>query len=103
MAKRLITRAAPSAMAALLSVIATYALLRAYHVLLTSEANPATVVASAKIAMFWRLGIGGYVAGMVAAAVFFATSRQPRLTVKVVAWAIPIVAGMIAAQGLLLP
>lgn len=103
MSKSRLERAVPTALAALLTVVATYAVLRAYDVLFRSEPNPATLIATVNIAMFWRLGIGCYVAGAVATGVFFATERHATLVSRIVAAAVPIVAAMIALQGVFLP
>jgi hypothetical protein len=92
-----------SALSALLTIPATYALLRGFDVLFRSEANPATIVWSAKIAMFWRLGVGAYAAGMVAPLAFVAARANLQRTVRVVCGAAMVVAGLITFQGLLLP
>lgn len=92
-----------AALAGLLAIPATYAVLRAYDVMWKSEVNPATVIFSAKIAMFWRLGIGGYVAGMVAFAVFFLARRDLDRTLRGISIAATVVAAMIAGQGLFMP
>ena len=89
--------------AALLTIPAVYAGLRAYDVLFKSEVNPATVIFSAKIAMFWRLGIGSYAAGMVAFAVFFLARRDLARTVRGLGVAAMVAAVMITLQGLFLP
>ena len=96
-------RVALSAVAAVLSTVATYALLRAHDVLFKPQQNPATMVATAHIPMFWRLGVGAYLGGAVALLVFFATAQRMSLVAKVVAAAFPIVAAAIAVQGLFLP
>jgi len=88
---------------ALLSVVATYAFLRAYDVLFKSEPNPATIVWSAHIAMFWRLGVGVYVAGMVVVMAFLLARRNLALAVRVTSVLVPIVGAMIAIQGAFLP
>jgi hypothetical protein len=92
-----------TAIAALLAIPATYACLRAYDVLFKSEANPASVIWSAKIAMFWRLGIGAYVAGMVAPLAFLGARADLDRAVRVLATSAVVVAAMIAFQGLFLP
>jgi hypothetical protein len=89
--------------AALLTVPATYALLRAYAVLFTSEPNPATVSASAKIAMFWRVAIALYVAPVVGAGVYYLARRDLQRTMRLLYAACLVVAAMIGVQGLLLP
>ena len=88
---------------ALLSIVATYAILRAYDVFFIREPNPATIVWSAHIAMFWRLGVGVYVAGMVAVMALLLSRRNLALAVGLTATLVPIVGAMIAVQGALLP
>jgi hypothetical protein len=89
--------------AAVLSMPATYATLRAYEVLFKREPNPALVVWSAHIAVFWRVGIAGYVAGMVAAFAYLAARRDlPRFT-RFLCTCVFVVGAMIGVQGLLMP
>jgi hypothetical protein len=88
---------------ALLAVVATYAALRAYDVFFKKEPNPATIVWSAHIAMFWRLGVGVYVAGMVSVLVFMLARQNLGLATRLTAALVPIVGAMIALQGALLP
>ena len=90
-------------LAALLSVPASYAVLRSYDVLFKSEPDPARIVWSAHIAMFWRLGIGGYTAGLVTVLVFTLASRSFSLATRVTAVLVPVVGAMIAIQGAFLP
>jgi hypothetical protein len=90
-------------MAAVLAIPATYAVLRAYDVLFRSEPNPATIVWSAHIAMFWRLGIGAYVGGMVAPLAYVAARRDPARSLRVLSGCVLAVAAMIGLQGLLMP
>ncbi len=89
--------------AALLSVPATYALLRTYEVVFRSEPNPATIVWTPHIAMFWRLAVAGYVAGMVAPLVYLAASRDLGRTTRVLSASVFVVGAMIGIQGLLMP
>jgi hypothetical protein len=89
--------------AALLSVPASYAVLRAYDVLFKNEPNPATIVWSAHIAMFWRLAVGGYIAGMVLPLGFVAARKDLARTLRALEVIAVVVAGMIGIQGLLLP
>jgi hypothetical protein len=97
-------RLTPTLIAAILTVIATYALLRAYTALFESEPNPATVMYSTRVAMFWRLIIGSYAAAMVAALVFFLSSEKSFAPmIRALAWAVPLVAALIALQGIFLP
>jgi hypothetical protein len=90
-------------LAALLSVPATYAVIRGYDVLFKNEPNPATVIWSAHIAMFWRLGIAMYVAGMLLPLIYMAARANLARTARAVSVAAMVVAGMIAIQGLFLP
>jgi hypothetical protein len=90
-------------MAALLSVPATYAVLRAYEVLFRSEPNPALVVWSAHIAMFWRVGIAGYVAGMLAPLAYLAARRDLARFTRLLCKSVFVVGAMIGIQGLLMP
>jgi hypothetical protein len=90
-------------LAAILSVPATYAVLRAYDVLFKNEPNPATIVWSAHIAMFWRLAVGIYVAGMVIPLALMAARANLGRTIRVLYVCVFVVAGMIGAQGLFMP
>ena len=90
-------------LAAILSIPATYAVLRAYDVLFRKEPNPATIVWSAHIAMFWRLGVGVYVAGMVAVLAYMAARANLARTIRVLCTAVVVAAVMIGFQGLLMP
>ncbi len=92
-----------SLVAALLSVPATYALLRAYDVLFRSEPNPANIVWSPHIAMFWRLGVGLYVAGMAAPLAYMAARRDLARTTRVLAASVLVIGALSAVQGLLMP
>ena len=92
-----------SVLAALLSMPATYALLRGYDVLFRTEPNAAKVVWSPHIAMFWRLGIGGYLAGMLATFVFLAARRDLTRTMRVLSASVLVVGALCLVQGLFLP
>ena len=89
--------------AALLTVAATYSLLRVYEALTKREANPATVIWSAKIAMFWRLDIGLYFAGMVAFGAVIAARKDLERTIRVLFVAAHVVAATVAVQGIFFP
>lgn len=92
-----------TALAAILSMPATYAVLRAYDVLFKNEPNPATIVWSAHIAMFWRLAVGVYVAGMVVPVALMAARADLARTMRVLRTCVFVVAAMIGFQGLLMP
>ena len=100
------TRAVGAAVlvAAALAVPGTYAVLRTLQVLFGGpEPNPATIVWSPHIAMFWRLAIGAYVAGMASPLVYFAARKDLARTVRGLGVAATAVAVVALAQGLLLP
>jgi hypothetical protein len=89
--------------AALITVPATYALLRAYEVLFKNEPNPATIVWSPHIAVFWRMGIAVYVAGMVAPLAYLAARHDLARLLRVLYPSLLIAGTMIAIQGLFMP
>lgn len=62
--------------AGLLAVVATYAVMRLVQVRFFPEPNPALVVATMRIAMFWRLGMGAYLGAITFVVVLF--SGEPR-------------------------
>jgi hypothetical protein len=95
--------ATAAAIAVLLTVPATYALLRTYDVLFRSEPNPATVAWSTHIAMFWRLAVATFVAGMVALPAYAAARRNLVRTMGALYVLTLVAAAMIAGQGIALP
>ena len=90
-------------MAACVTAVSLYALLRGAQLLLFREPNPATVIWSAHAGYFWRTplivsysgGMGGIIAWLVA-------GREPERVARVLASGV-IVAAAILVQGLLLP
>jgi hypothetical protein len=95
--------AAAAVLTALLAIPTTYALLRARDVLFFVEPDPATVAWSAHIAMFWRLAVSCYVAGMVAPLAWMAARADPARTFRFLSAAVVVVAVLIGAQGIFLP
>src|SRR5271154_7131820 len=90
--------------ACVLAVPATYATLRGYEVLFKPpEANPATIVWSAHIAMFWRLWIGVYVAGMLAPLAYAAARKDLGRTMRVLGASVVVVSAMMFVQGIWMP
>jgi hypothetical protein len=92
-----------SVIGALLSVPVTYATIRAYDVLTRREPNAARIVWTPHIAMFWRLNVGAYVAGMVAMLTYVAATRDLARTVRALSVAVVVAAAMSAIQGLFMP
>lgn len=88
---------------ALLAVVAVYAGIRVYDVLFMVQPNPAVVSPSVKIAMFWRLWIGVYLAPLVAIGVHEIARRDLARASRLL-WASTIAtAALIGFQGLFLP
>lgn len=85
-------RAVTTSIAAIVSMMGTYAVLRAFEALFKSEPNPATVIGSERIAMFWRLEVGCLVAGATATLVFVLSGRWLVAATRLVAFAVPTVA-----------
>jgi hypothetical protein len=95
---------AVTAVAAVLLVPAAYATLRAFDVaVLPPEPNPATIVWSAHTAMFWRLNISAFVAGMAAPLLYIAADANLGRTVRVLCSGVLVVTAMVAIQGLFMP
>ena len=95
---------AVTAIAAVLLVPATYSVLRTFDVLvLPPEPNPATIVWSAHTAMFWRLNISAFVAGMAAPLLSRAASANMGRTLRVLCSGVLAVTAIVAVQGLFLP
>jgi hypothetical protein len=95
---------AVTALGAALLVPATYAVLRTFDVLvLPREPNPATIVWSAHAAMFWRVNIAAYVAGMATPLLYMAADTNLARTVRVLSAGVVAATALIALQGLFLP
>jgi hypothetical protein len=93
-----------TAIAGCLAIPATYALLRSYDVLVRApEQDPARIVWSAHIAMFWRINIGLYVAGMLAPLVYLAARRDLDRTLRVLEKTLVVCATLAVVQGVLMP
>ncbi len=90
-------------LASLVSVPATYALLRAYEVAFRTEPDPARVVWSPHIAVFWRLTVAGYVAGLLAPLVYMGAVADAARVLRGVATAVLVAALLLAVQGLAMP
>lgn len=88
---------------AIVVIPAVYAGLRAYDVLFVPQPNPALVSSGVKIAMFWRLWIGVYLAPLVAIGVHQIAQRNLARAVRLLHVATITSAAMIALQGLFLP
>jgi hypothetical protein len=95
---------AVTALGAVLLVPAAYAILRTFDVLvLPAEPNPASIVWSAHVAMFWRLNIAAFVAGMATPLLYIAAEADLPRTVRALLTGVVAVTAMIGIQGILLP
>jgi hypothetical protein len=98
------SRAVAAALAWLLAVPATYSVLRANDVLFgPAGADPAAISWSTHIAMFWRLGIGAYAAGVAAAVAYLAAEKHLAATIRTLTRLVIVVFALSGAQGLLMP
>ncbi len=92
-----------TAIAVLFAIPATYSVLRAYDVFFRNEPDPATVVWSSHIAMFWRLAVAGYMAATLAPIAYAAARRDLPRTVKTLGVLLFVASGTVGVQGLFLP
>ncbi len=88
---------------AVLTVPAVYAVMRGYEVFFVAEPNPAVITASVKIATFWRLWIGVYVAPIVGIGAFEVARRDLARAARMLEVAVIAVAALAGIQGLFLP
>ncbi len=95
--------AALAGIAVLLMIPAVYAVLRGWDAMAGPEVNPATAPVSIHIAMFWRLAVAAYAAGMVAPLAYLAACRALRPTLEVLSALTLVVAALAVVQGTLLP
>jgi hypothetical protein len=90
-------------------MVAAYALLRGYDALFragdesVASAVPAAAEWSGRIAMFWRVGVGAYAGGIVAAIVALVARTSLSRATRTTAVLVPVVGALIAVQGTLLP
>ena len=89
--------------AAALAATALYGVLRLGQKLIFDEADPATVIWSEHAGYFWRALTAGYVGVMIGVAAWVTAAREVGPTVRVLQKVLPIVVGVIVAQGLLVP
>ena len=94
---------AVAAMAAVLAVPLIYALARIVQDRVSPEPDPALVIWSTRIGMYWRLAIGGYVGAMVAPLAYAWAKRDIDRAARAILVAVPTIAVLIAAQGVLFP
>jgi hypothetical protein len=98
-----VVRLALAAMAACVTAVSLYALLRGVQFLLFREPNPATVIWSAHAGYFWRALIVSYAGGMGALVTWLVAGRAPEKVARALVHAVVVAAALILAQGVLLP
>lgn len=96
-------RVALGAVGGALAAAAIYALLRIGQSLLAGDADPALILYSDHAGYFWRAWTAAYAGGMVGFAVGLLAHRDPMRVGRALAAAVPIVAALAAAQGMLVP
>ena len=89
--------------ASFLALTLTYALARVVQDHVAPDPDPALVVWSTRIGMYWRLAIGGYVGAIVAPLAYVWARRDLVTATRVLALAVPLVALGLAAQGAFVP
>ena len=89
--------------AACTTAAALYAVVRVAQALIFREPDPAQVIWSEHAGFVWRVLTVGYVGGMVGFVTWLASARHAGRAAAVLARAVPFAAGLLAAQGLLLP
>lgn len=94
---------AAALVATLLSIPLAYSALRAYDVLFRVEPNPAMIIWSSRIALFWRLSVAAFVAPMVGVGVHFVAARSPARAFRGLSIATLVVAALVVVQAIFLP
>lgn len=95
--------AAFAAVVALLAVPLTYAIARAAQARFFVEPDPALVVWSTSVAMYWRVALGAYVGAISAAPAYSLARRRPDLAARSLRPLVVGVALVAGAQALLCP
>jgi hypothetical protein len=80
-----------------------YGILRVVQSLLFKEADPALVIWSEHAGFFWRALTVGYVGGMAGFVTWWLSARHAGRVARVLVRVVLIAAGLLAAQGVLVP
>lgn len=88
---------------ALLAIPTSYALLRGHDVLFGSEPNPALVSWSTRIAMFWRLAVGAFLALLVGPLAHALARADLDGALRASFLLLHVAAALLAIQGVFLP
>lgn len=95
--------AAVAAILALSSVTFLYAAVRVVQALLFPEPNPALVMWSTRIAMFWRIGVVVYASLLLVPMALRWARRDLAAACRAAAWAVPAAAVALAVQAAVFP
>jgi hypothetical protein len=89
--------------AACVSSLALYAILRFVQSRLFAEPNPATIIWSAHAGYFWRCLTVAYAGSMLGFLAYGAAKRTPERVVRALLHALTVAVVLIVLQGVLLP
>ena len=81
------------------TLVLVYAAVRVLQAWLYPEPDPATVIWSTRIGLFWRLGLCGYVGLMLLPLGLRWARRDPVGAARTVAWLVPVSAVALALQA----
>ncbi len=95
--------ASVAAILALASVTFLYAAVRVAQAILFPEPNPALIVWSTRIALFWRIGLVVYASLMLVPMALRWARRDLVGACRAAAWAIPVAAAALAFQSAVFP
>jgi hypothetical protein len=84
-------------------MVASYGVIRVIQARLFPEPNPALVVWSTRIGLFWRMGLVAYLALVLSPLALWWARRDLTGASSAAAWAIPAAALIICAQTILVP
>lgn len=97
------SRALLGFIAACVSAVGFYGLLRVVQSRMFPEANPATIIWSAHAGYFWRCWTVSYAGAMVGFLAYAAARRHPDEVVRVLVRALPVAIAVIVLQAVLVP
>lgn len=89
--------------AACTTAASLYALLRVVQAVFMPEPDPALVLWSEHAGFFWRGWTAAHAGGTAGFVAWIAAGRDPERVARALARAVPAAAGLLAAQGILVP
>ncbi|MDB4936122.1 MAG: hypothetical protein JWP87_3094 [Labilithrix sp.] len=85
------------------SAVGLYGVLRVAQAIVFPESDPAMVIWSEHAGFFWRVWTVGYIGGMVGILTWMAAGRDAARVARVLVRALPVAAGLLAAQAIFVP